>query len=99
MVKSKTKKLPSSIGKLVKFFEAQDMGEFFDDMPEAKFEVEIKRKTHLFSLDSKIEKKLTEIAKSKHISPEKLINSWLKEKLSEGGEKLRERRLKVYDHA
>lgn len=85
MEKSKAKKLPplKSLDKLIKFFDKHDMGEYWDKMPEVKFEVDIKRRVHLFSLDLEIESKLTEIAKSKHISSEKLINRWLKEKVQE----------------
>ena len=51
-------------------------------MPKAHFEVDIKRRTHLVAIDDEIMSKLTDIAKSKKVPPEKLINSWLKEKLS-----------------
>jgi len=51
-------------------------------MPKAHFEVDIKRRTHLVAIDDEIMSKLTDIAKSKKVPPEKPINSWLKEKLS-----------------
>ena len=92
MGKSKAIKLPRSVGKLVKFFDTHDMGDFIEEMPESKFDVDLKKRTHLFSLDAEIEKKLTKVAKSKHVSSEKLINAWLKEKLSELGKKSKERR-------
>lgn len=92
MEKSKEKKMPhlKSIDKLIKFFDTHDMGECWEEMPEARFEVNIKRKIHLFSLDTELESKLTAIARSKHISSEKLINTWLKEKLQEQVKKLKE---------
>ena len=49
MTKSKSESLPrfGSLDELVKFFENHDLGEYLTDMPEAFFEVDIKRKTHL----------------------------------------------------
>lgn len=52
-----------SINELVKLFDNQDMGEYIDKMPEAHFDVDIKRRTHFFVVDNKIVNKLTEIAK------------------------------------
>ena len=85
MTKSKSEKLPRfrSLDELVKFFETHDLGEYWTDMPEAHFEVDIKRKTHLFAIDTELADKLTEIAKNRETSSEALINAWLKEKIRE----------------
>ena len=85
MAKSKPKELPysRSLDELVEFFDTNDMGEYWDEMPEAHFEVDIKRRTHLVSIDTEIADKLTEIARSKKTSSEGLINSWLREKIME----------------
>jgi cytidylate kinase len=93
MAKSKAKRLPhfKSLDKLIKFFETKDMGEYWNEMPEAHFEVDIKKRTHLFSLDAELESRLTEIAKLKHISSKKLINAWLKEKLQEQMKRVKDR--------
>jgi hypothetical protein len=83
MAKSKSKNLPNfrSLDELVNFFDTNDLGEYWDDMPEAHFEVDIKKRTHLFSLDAELAGKLTEIAKLRRVSSEALINAWLKEKI------------------
>lgn len=83
MAKSKLKSLPhfGSLDELVKFFDAHDMGEYWESLPEARMDINIKRRTHLFALDQDIAERLTIIAKAKHVPSEKLINSWLKEKL------------------
>ena len=85
MARAKYKIVPRfrSLDELVEFFDTQDMGDHFRDMPEAKFEVNIKRRTHLFAIDAKLASKLTEIAKSKQTSTESLINDWLKEKIQQ----------------
>jgi len=83
MGKSKAKTLPrsKSLDELVEFFETHDMGEYWDQMPEAHFDIEIKKRTHLVAIDAEVADKLTEIAKSKKIPSEALVNSWLKERL------------------
>ena len=83
MVKSKAKTLPefNSTDELVNFFETHDMGDYWEQMPEADFEIKIKRRKHLIALDEDVVTKVTQIAKAKKISSEALINTWLKEKL------------------
>ncbi len=83
MARSKSKTLPSfgSIDELVEFFDTHDMGEYWDEMPEAHFEINVKRKRHWVAIDEELMSKLTEIAKSKKVPAQKIINSWLKEKI------------------
>ena len=85
MTKSKSENLPrfGSLDELVKFFDTHDLGEYWTEMPEAHFEVDIKRKTHLFAIDTELADKLTEIAKNRETSSATLINAWLKEKIQE----------------
>ena len=84
MAKSKSATLPkfNSLDELMGFFDTHDMGEYWERMPEASFDISIKRRKHLVAIDEEIVPKLNEIAKSRKISPEKLINTWLKERLS-----------------
>lgn len=83
MVKSKAKALPefNSTDELVEFFDTNDLGDYWEQMPEADFEVKIKRRKHLIALEEDVVAKVTQIAKAKKISSEALINTWLKEKL------------------
>lgn len=83
MARNKSKSFPSfdTLDDMVQFFDARDMGEYWAEMPEAHFDVNIKRKRHLVAIDEEIIARLTEIAKSKKVSPEKLVNSWLQEKI------------------
>jgi CopG antitoxin of type II toxin-antitoxin system len=87
MAGSKSKALPKfeSLDELVKFFDTYDMGEYWDQMQEADFDIEIKRRKHLVAIDEELVPKLNQIAKSKRVSSEKLINTWLKEKISKAG--------------
>ncbi len=63
MAKSKPNNMPhfESLDQLVEFFDTHDLGEYWDEMPETHFEVDIKRKVHLDALDSEAADKLTEI--------------------------------------
>lgn len=83
MEKNKPRALPrsKSVKELVDFFETHDMGDYWKQMPEAHFDVNIKKRKHLVALEEDIVDKLTEIAKSKRVSSESLINTWLKDKI------------------
>jgi len=74
-----------SLNKLVEFFDTNDLGDYWDDMPETNFEVDLRKRTHLFSLDSELATKLTEIARSRKISSQSILNNWLKEKILQQG--------------
>ncbi|HEX9452788.1 MAG TPA: CopG family antitoxin [Candidatus Binatia bacterium] len=83
MAKSKSKTLPrfESLDKLVAFFDRHDMGEYWDRLPTADFDVNIKTRKHLVAIDKNLLPRLNEIAKSKKVPTQKLINAWLREKI------------------
>jgi hypothetical protein len=85
MAKSKPRSLPSfrSLDELVEFFDTHDLGEYWDKMPEACFEVDLKRRAHLIAIDVELAQKLDRIAQSRRTSSQALINSWLREKIIE----------------
>lgn len=76
--------IPSgSLDELVEFFDTHDMGEHWERMPEVDFDVDIKSRKHLVAIDDKLAGELTEIAKSQRTSVESLVDSWLREKVSD----------------
>jgi len=79
--KSNTFHRPKSVKELVEFFETHDMGDYWEQMPEAHFDVNIKKRKHWVALEGDIVDKLIEIAKTKKVSSESLINTWLKDKI------------------
>ena len=87
MEKGKSKSRPSkkSLKDVVEFFEKHDMGEYWDQMPEVHFDVDINKRAHLIAIDEDLFGRLTEIAKSKKTSSKTLIDSWLKEKIRKAG--------------
>ncbi len=85
MAKREATSLPQfgSLDELVELFDSHDLGEYFDQMPEVDFEVDIKRKGHLIALDAELADRLTAISRSKQTSPEALVNAWVREKILE----------------
>jgi hypothetical protein len=90
MAENNSQSLPSfaSLDELVEFFDSHDMGDHLEQMPEAQFEVNLQRKTHLVAIDEELANRLKEIAEQEHIPAEALVNSWLKEKISNYPDKL-----------
>ncbi len=84
MAENNSHKLPSftSLDELVEFFDTNDMGEYEEALPEAHFEFDLRKKTHLVAIDEETNSRLTEIAEQEQTPAESLINSWLKEKIS-----------------
>lgn len=85
MAKNKTKHMPEfgSLDELVEFFEAHDMGDYWDDMPEAHFDIDIRGRTYIFTLDEDLAQRVSAIARAKRIPFSTLINEWLREKILE----------------
>ena len=85
MGRSKSRPMPkfTSLDKLVEFFDTHDMGEYWDNMPETHFDIDIKRRTHLIALDDDLAEKVSAIARAKRIPSKTLINEWVKEKVLE----------------
>lgn len=71
-----------SLDELVEYFETHDMGEIWEQLPAAHFDVDLKSRTHLVAIEEELAGQLTEIAKSQRTSSESLINTWLKEKIA-----------------
>ena len=83
MAESKAKKLPQfdSTEELIDFFDAHDLGEYEEDLPEVEFNVDLKRKHYLVSVEEHLMDKLLEVAQEEQMSVEMLVDSLLKEKL------------------
>lgn len=81
--KDKTSGLPKSLDALVEYFDTHDLGDEWESMPEAKFDIEIKERIHLVAIDVDLLERISTIAKERHVPAEKLINTWLEEKMHE----------------
>ena len=76
-------KLPTfdTLEELTEFFDANDMGDYWQTMPEVEFEITLAKKTRLVAIEEALAERVAKIAKDKKVSPEVLIQTWLKEKL------------------
>ena len=72
-----------SLDDLVEFFETHDMGDYLDQMPEVKMDIDLRHRKHLVALDEDLAGQVAKIARSLHVSSESLINTLLREKLAE----------------
>ncbi len=68
---------------LVDYFDTHDMGDHWEQMPEAHFGVSLEKKTYLVAVDEEVMRSLTEIARRRQTSTEVLVNSWLREKTAQ----------------
>jgi hypothetical protein len=90
MTENNSKQLPKfeSLDALTDFFDENDLGEFLEQMPEANFEVNLKRRKYFVAIDEELSEKLSEISKLEHLPSETIVNSWLWEKISSYSEKM-----------
>jgi len=73
----------ASLDELVEFFDANDVGDYLEQKPEVTFEVNLQKRTHLVAIDENLAGRLNKIAQQEQTSAETLVNSWLKEKVSD----------------
>lgn len=85
MAKSKEKALmlPTALDALVEYFDTHDLGDEWEKMPEATFDINIQKRTHLVAIDEELIERVSAIARKRHMPAERLINIWLKEKMLE----------------
>jgi hypothetical protein len=65
----------------IEFFETHDMGDYWDNLPEAEFEVHIQKRSRMVAIDEELLGKIGQIAETKQVSLEALIDRWLREQV------------------
>jgi hypothetical protein len=86
MAKSKRDPIPESfrsIEEAADFWDTHDLGDYWDQTKEVDFKVNIKSEKNYFAVEKGLARKVAQIAKSKGVSPETLLNLWIKEKVVE----------------
>ena len=85
MAENENKSLPrfGSLNELTNFFEENDLAEYLDAMPEVEFEVELGPSKHFVAVDEDVAARLSEISRNEHIPSGAIVNTWLREKLSD----------------
>ena len=82
-------KLPKfdSLDTLTDFFDENDMGDYLEALPEAVIDIDLKSRTHFVAVDEEIADRISEISKTEQISSGAIVNSWLREKISDYSQK------------
>lgn len=70
-----------SIEAAAEFWDNHDLTDYWDQTSEAEFEVDIRRRSFMTSLEPKLAQKVASYAHAQGVSTETLINVWLTEKL------------------
>lgn len=77
-----------SLDSLTDFFDNNDMGDYLDSMPEVAFDVEIKGRRHFVAVDEEVADQIAEISRQEHVPSGSIVNSWLREKISDYSHKV-----------
>ena len=87
---TENKELPKfdSIDELTEFFDENDLGGYLENLPAADFEVNLEKRTYFVAVDEELSRKLSEIARREHLPSEQIVNTWLREKISNYPEKI-----------
>ena len=73
----------ASYQEIADFWDTHDLGEYWDKTKPVEFEVDIQSETTYYPVENALSKKIRTAAKKRGVSPETLLNLWVKEKLEE----------------
>ena len=71
-----------SLEQAAEFWDTHDSADYEDHMTDVEFEVDIKKRTYLISLDGELYRKVQAAARKKGVPAETLVNRWIEEKAS-----------------
>ncbi|MGB9178181.1 MAG: CopG family antitoxin [Pyrinomonadaceae bacterium] len=72
----------NSIDEAAEFWDTHSSADYEEFMEDVEFEVDIKQRTYLVSLDGGLYQKVSAIARERGIPTETLVNLWIEEKAS-----------------
>jgi len=72
-----------SYKELAEFWGSHDLGQYWDRLQPAEFEVDIQSETSYFPLEASLSAELRSIARKRGVSAETLLNLWVHEKVRE----------------
>lgn len=64
------------------FWDVNDSADYEEYLQDVEYEVDIKQRMYLVSLDGDLFRRVSTIARDKGIAPETLVNLWVQEKAS-----------------
>jgi predicted DNA binding CopG/RHH family protein len=82
--KSRRESIPKEFATLeaaAEFWDKHDLTDYWKDMKEVKVDVKVPSTPRYIPLEKEIAKFITKIARNQHVTPETLVNLWLKERL------------------
>lgn len=82
--KRKTKSLPErfkTIQEAGDFWDKHDLAEYWNKTRKVHFDVRIKTERNYYPLEKEISERIEKLAESKGVSPETLVNLWLRERV------------------
>lgn len=65
------------------FWDSHDLADYWDQTSEADFDVDIQSEAIYYPVETALSAKLRKAAKKRGVSPETLLNLWLKEKVGD----------------
>ena len=71
----------NSLEECAEFWDTHDSADYEEYFTDVEFEVDLKKRSLLVSVDSDVYKKVRAIAKKKGVAADKLVNRWIKEKV------------------
>ena len=79
----KKPKLPKadSIQKLAEFWDTHDTVDYEEFMRDVEFEVDLKPRTHLVTIEGRVYDRVRAVAKKRRVPIDKLVSGWIEEKL------------------
>ncbi len=85
MPRSKKKPIPKHFRTLEEagdFWDAHDLGDYWNQTEEVPLTFRLERRCHLFAVEPALARKLHAIAAARGVSPETIANLWLREMLA-----------------
>jgi hypothetical protein len=71
----------SSYRELGDYWDSHDLGEVWDATREVELEVDLRSRRRYVSLEPALSRRVAEIARTRGVSPETLVNLWVREKV------------------
>lgn len=71
-----------SYSEIGEFWDTHDVADYWESTEPAEFEVDIRSQTRYYALDSRLAGQMNQLAVSRGISAETLLNLWVQEKLT-----------------
>jgi hypothetical protein len=72
-----------SYHEIAEFWDTHDLAEYWDKTKPVEFEVDIQSEATYYPVENTLSKKIRTAARKRGVSPETLLNLWVKEKLKE----------------